>query len=160
MSDQTISEQPGDASVRLERTYDVPIETMWRMWTEPEHFAAWYGPTGATVPHAEMDVREGGRRFVSMAMTGPDGAEMTMHFVGEYVEVTPPTRLVYTESMADADGTPQAGGHGGLTEVTVELRAAGDQTHLTLVHVGVPAGSPGEMGWTMALDALAGHVGG
>jgi len=31
------------------------------MWTEPEHFKAWYGPDGVTVPVAKMDVRAGGR---------------------------------------------------------------------------------------------------
>ncbi len=141
-------------AVRIERDYAAPIDLVWRMWTEAEHFAAWYGPTGASIPVCEMDVEVGGRRFVEMAMTTPDGNEMRMHFVGEFVEISPTTRLVYTEAMADADGAPQSP----PTEVTVELRADGDRTHVTLVHAGVPAGSPGEMGWNMALDKLADHL--
>ncbi len=141
-------------SVRLDRTYDAPTDLVWKMWTEPEHFAAWYGPMGASIPIAEMDVSVGGRRFVSMAMTTPDGTEMQMFFVGEFVEITPTTKLVYTESMADADGAAQSP----PTEVTVTLEADGDRTHLTLVHAGVPADSPGAMGWNMALDKLTDHL--
>ena len=138
-------------SVRLERDFDAPADLVWQMFVDPEHFAAWYGPMGASIPVCEMDVQVGGRRFVSMAMTTPDGDEMQMFFVGEFVEITPTTKLVYTESLADAEGNAQSP----ATEVTVELRADGGATHLTLVHAGVPAGSPGEMGWTMALDKLA-----
>jgi hypothetical protein len=40
--------------VRIERTFDAPIDVIWSMWTEPDHFAHWYGPMGATIPKAEM----------------------------------------------------------------------------------------------------------
>ena len=53
-----------DGAVRIERTFDAPAELVWRMWTDPGHFSAWYGPTGATIPVATMDVRVGGRRLV------------------------------------------------------------------------------------------------
>jgi uncharacterized protein YndB with AHSA1/START domain len=44
-----------DARV-IERSFDAPVDWVWRMWTDPEHFRAWYGPTGATIPVAELDV--------------------------------------------------------------------------------------------------------
>ena len=47
-------------SVVIERVVDAPPEFVWQLWTEPEHFMAWYGPTGATIPVAKMDVRVGG----------------------------------------------------------------------------------------------------
>jgi uncharacterized protein YndB with AHSA1/START domain len=45
----------GDATdaVVIERTFDAPIEQVWQMWTVPEHFQAWCGPTGATIPVAK-----------------------------------------------------------------------------------------------------------
>jgi uncharacterized protein YndB with AHSA1/START domain len=43
----------------IERNFDAPVELVWRMWTDAQHFKAWYGPTGATSPVAKMDVREG-----------------------------------------------------------------------------------------------------
>ena len=89
--------------VQIERTFNAPIDLIWAMCTEPEHFANWYGPIGAKIPKAEMDVRVGGRRHIAMAMDTPRGP-MEMFFVGEYCEVDPKTRLVYTEAMADADG--------------------------------------------------------
>src|SRR5829696_722730 len=83
--------------VRIERTFDVPPSWVWRMWTEPEHFAAWYGPDGATVPVASMDVRVGGSRRVCMEVTTGDGTRR-MWFSGEFLEVVESRRLVYTES--------------------------------------------------------------
>ena len=154
----------GTPAVVIERTLDAPVELVWRMWTEPEHFAAWYGPEGATVPVAEMDVRVGGGRRVAMEMATPDGP-MRMWFVGQYRAIEAPTRLVYTESLADETGrvlSPEETGmpadHPTVTEVTVELRDLAGRTGLVVTHAGVPADSPGATGWNMALDALAAHL--
>jgi uncharacterized protein YndB with AHSA1/START domain len=151
-------------AVVIERTLDAPVELIWQLWTEPEHFAAWYGPDGATIPLARMDVRVGGTRLVGMQVDTPRGA-MTMWFTGEYLEVVPNKRLVYTESMSDANGTVLApadlgmsAGHPATTEVRVELDDLGGRTRMILTHTGIPAGSPGAAGWTMALDKLAVHV--
>ena len=146
--------------VQIERTFDAPIDLIWAMWTEAEHFANWYGPMGAKIPKADMDVRVGGRRHIAMEMETPRGA-MQMFFVGEYREIVEKTRLVYTESMADADGkamTPEqmgmpAGAHM-ETSIVVELVNLGDRTKMTMTHIGVPADSPGGQGWAMAIDKL------
>ncbi len=87
-------------AVVIERSFDAPVGLIWQMWTDPHHFKAWYGPNGATVPVAKMDVRVGGTRLVCMEMQTPDGA-MQMWFTGEYREVVENQRLVYTESMSD-----------------------------------------------------------
>ena len=146
--------------VRIERTFNAPIDLIWAMWTEPEHFANWYGPTGARIPKAEMDVRVGGRRHIAMAMDTPRGP-MEMFFVGEYREVNPKTRLVYTEAMADADGNPMTAEQIGMpagahmeTSILVELQDLGDRTHMVMTHIGVPADSPGGQGWAMAIEKL------
>ena len=144
----------------LERTFDAPIQLVWAMWTDPHHFRAWYGPAGATIPVASMDVRVGGRRLVAMEMQTPDGP-VRMWFAGEYVAVEAPHRLVYTEAMADEQGNALTPDRSGMpadqlaeTTVTVELTEVADGTRLVLTHVGVPADSPGATGWTMALDEL------
>jgi len=146
--------------VTIERTFDAPIDLIWSMWTEAEHFARWYGPTGASIPKAEMDVSIGGRRFIAMEMQTPDGP-MKMHFAGEYREIQPKTRLVYTEAMADADGNLMTAEQMGMpegspmeTSVVVELSEVDGGTHVVMTHVGVPADSPGAMGWNMAIDKL------
>jgi uncharacterized protein YndB with AHSA1/START domain len=143
-------EQSTDDAVVIERLVDAPIAQVWSMWTDPEHFAAWYGPAGATCGAVRFDVRPGGERVVSMTVPTPAG-ERTMWFVGEHLDVREPGLLVYTETMSDADGgAPQSA----ATTVRVELTAAAGRTHLRLTHHGVPAGSPGATGWQMALDKL------
>lgn len=151
-------------SVVIERTLDAPAHLVWKMWTESEHFAAWYGPDGARIPVANMDVTIGGTRLVCMEMDTPNGT-MQMWFTGEYREIVEHTRLVYTESMSDADGNVVSPADMGMpddhpvtTEIIVELEDLGDRTKMTMTHVGVPADSPGAMGWNMALDELAAHL--
>src|SRR5438067_10907877 len=151
-------------AVTVERTFDAPVDLIWRMWTEPEHFAAWYGPDGATIPVARMDVRVEGTRLVCMEMQTPDGP-MQMWFTGEYREVVANERLVYTESMSDENGNVVSpsdmgmpAGHPTTTEVRVELQDVGGRTKMVMTHAGIPAGSPGAAGWAMAFDKLVAYV--
>ncbi|MGH2759377.1 MAG: SRPBCC family protein [Actinomycetota bacterium] len=151
---------PDGDRVIVERYFDAPADLIWRMWTEPEHFKAWYGPTGASIPIAKMDVRVGGTRSVCMEMQTPDGA-MQMWFAGEYLEVVQNERLVYTESMSDEHGNvPDASTPGGnpTTEVRVELEHIEGRTKLVMTHIGIPSDSPGAQGWTMAFDKLESYV--
>lgn len=147
--------QGTEDSVRLTRTLEAPREDVWRTWTDPEEFSAWYGPPGATVEVVEWDLRPGGARRVSMAVETPNGP-MTMLFRGEFVEVREPERLVYTETLGDE--ADQADPDRPTTRVEVELGQDGERTTLDLTHHGIPAGSPGEAGWTSALDHLAARV--
>ena len=153
-------------SVVLERTLDASTETVWQMWTDPDHFAAWYGPTGASIPVAKMDVRVGGSRLVCMEMTTPNGT-MQMWFTGEFLEIVDNRRLVYTESMSDEHGNIKSAadmgmpdGHPMTTQVIVELDDLGGTTRMVMTHEGVPAESPGAMGWNMAFDKLVEHLAG
>ena len=154
-----MSEQP--AWVAIERTFDAPIETVWKMWAEAEHFASWYGPQGASIPTANMDVQVGGKRLICMEMQTPNG-EMKMWFAGEFIEVTPMTKLVYTDMMSNENGDPtppeamgMPAGTDMTTQVVVELEDFGSSTKMLMTHVGVPADSPGGQGWNMAIDKLA-----
>lgn len=149
-----------DDALVMERTFDAPVHVIWQLWTDPEHFGSWYGPSGATVPVATIDLTVGGKRQICMEMQTPDGP-MQMWFTGEHREIVENQRLVYTEAMTDSNGNllpPEATGmpegHA-VTVVTVELEAIGDRTRLTLTHAGIPADSPGAMGWQMAFDKLA-----
>jgi uncharacterized protein YndB with AHSA1/START domain len=151
-------------AVVIERTFDAPVELVWQMWTDPEHFKAWYGPDGASIPIAKMDVRVGGTRLVCMEMQSPDGP-MQMWFAGEYREVVENERLVYTESMSDKDGivssssgVAMVAGHPTTTEVRVELADVDGRTRMVMTHSGIPGDSPGAAGWAMALDKLDAYV--
>ena len=156
MSDSTNSKE----AVTIERIFEAPIDLIWQMWTQPEHFKKWYGPQGFTVPVAEMDVRVGGKHL--FCMVSPDGS-MKMWSTGEYTEVVPNERLVYTDSMADENGnvvSPAAmgmpAGYPTTTKVTVHLEDLGGRTKMVMTHAGVPAGA-GD-GWGQAFAKLADHI--
>jgi uncharacterized protein YndB with AHSA1/START domain len=156
MTDDT---HPRNAVV-MERTFDAPVELIWQMWTDPTHFAEWYGPDGASIPEATLDVRVGGTRRVCMEVQTPRGA-LQMWFTGEYREVVEYERLVYTESMSDEHGNVVPGmpeGHPTTTEVRVQLEDVGGRTKMVMTHVGVADGSPGAAGWTMAFNKLDSRV--
>lgn len=149
-------------AVVIERTFDAPVDQIWQLWTQPEHFKSWYGPKEFTVHVADMDVRVGGKRLICIA--SPDGS-MKMWFTGEYREVVPNERLVYTDSMADEHGNvivPSSMGMPDLpetTEVTVLLEHLSGHTKMVMTHAGVPADSPGAGGWAQAFDKMADYIG-
>jgi uncharacterized protein YndB with AHSA1/START domain len=86
---------PSDREIAATRVVDAPRSLVWETHTNPDHLRNWLlGPEGWTLPVCEIDLRPGGAwHFV---WRGPDGTEMEMR--GEYREVTPPERLVQTES--------------------------------------------------------------
>ena len=158
MTDSTVSED----AVVIERTFDAPVEIIWQMWTNPEHFKNWYGPQGFTIHVTDMDLRVGGKRLV--CMSSPDGS-MKMWTIGEYTEITPNQRLVYTESPADENGnvvSPSAmgmpEGYPTTTEVTVQLEDLGGRTKMIMTHAGMPADSGAGGGWEQAFDKLVDHI--
>jgi uncharacterized protein YndB with AHSA1/START domain len=159
MSDSTISKD----AIIIERTFNAPVDFVWQLWTQPELFKKWYGPKGFTVPVAEMDVRVGGKHL--FCMTSPDGS-MKMWSTGEYTEVVPNKRLVYTDSMADEHGNvvlPSAYGmhndYPATTEVAVQLENLDGQTRMVVTHTGIPANEQGaSSGWEQAFEKMAAHI--
>ncbi len=86
---------PSDREVAATRVVDAPRRLVWEAWTSPEHVPHWMlGPEGWTMPVCEIDLRPGGAwHFV---WRRSDGTELGLR--GVYREVTPPERLVHTES--------------------------------------------------------------
>ena len=147
-------DQSTDDAVRIERLVPAAVDAVWAMWTDEERFCSWYGPTGATCTPVRFDPTVGGDRVLTMTVHTPAGTR-SMWFVGRFLEIEAPRRLVYTETMSDGD-------HGQPTEpattITLELTAHDDSTLLRLVHQGIPADSPGATGWLAALDKLEAAV--
>ncbi len=86
--------------IEVTRVFDAPRERVWAEWTEPESFADWFGGPDADVPldTVAMDVRRGGAwRLTMFAERGE------IHWHGEYLEVDPPERLVFTISDNTGD---------------------------------------------------------
>jgi uncharacterized protein YndB with AHSA1/START domain len=152
-------------AIVIERTFDIPVNLVWQLWTQPEHFKQWYGPTGFSVPVAEMDVRVGGKHLFCMEKQTPNGS-MKMWSTGEYTAVVPNKRLAYTESMSDENGNvvlPSAFGMGDdypvTTEVTIVLEDLGGRTKMIMSHAGLPTGGQGASeGWEQAFAKMADHI--
>jgi uncharacterized protein YndB with AHSA1/START domain len=87
---------PSEVEIRLTRLFDAPRHLVFEAMTKPEHVKRWWGMLGEgySVPICEIDLRVGGKwRFVNRHPKGE------VAFSGEYMEITPPSRLVYTEIM-------------------------------------------------------------
>jgi len=87
---------PSDREIRLTRLFDAPRAIVFEVLTQPEHVARWWGQLGAGYStRAEGDVRVGGRwRYINRHPHGE------VEFYGVYREISPPERLVFTETYA------------------------------------------------------------
>src|SRR5215470_11830986 len=92
---KTTAERKSDRELVVTRTFNAPARTVFEAWTRPELFQRWWTPKsfGVSFISCEMDVRTGGtyRLVFSHPVSG-----QPMPFFGRYVEVTPPSRLVWT----------------------------------------------------------------
>jgi uncharacterized protein YndB with AHSA1/START domain len=95
----TTVERRSDRELVATRTFDAPARLVFDAWTRPELFKLWWAPKSAPVPllSCEMDVRTGGGYRLAF---GQDAAT-SMAFFGKYLEVLPPSRLVWTNEESD-----------------------------------------------------------
>jgi uncharacterized protein YndB with AHSA1/START domain len=143
--------------LKVSRTFDAPLEILWKAWTEPEQFMKWYGPKGFTAPTCEIDLREGGSHLWSMQT--PNGRKM--YFTGKFTEVKPMERLVYTDGMSDENGNLMSAEMMGMPagtpvsmDVTVTFAYADGKTTVTVSHMSQGEGDGAAMGWEQAFDKL------
>lgn len=88
--------RPADNEIVITRLFDAPRALVFEAWTTPEHVRRWYGPRKMTTTICDIDLTVGGKWRWGQVETGkPDGPEIV--FSGEYLEIVPPERLVYTE---------------------------------------------------------------
>ena len=129
-------ERTSERAVVVRRTFDAPARLVFEAWTTPELFRQWWLPRsmGARLRSLDMDARTGG----SYRLDFGDG----MAFYGTYQEVTPHTRIVWTNE--------EGGESGSVT--TVVLQEQDGVTHLVLTEV-FPSREALEQG-DGALDAL------
>jgi uncharacterized protein YndB with AHSA1/START domain len=113
MKNRMTMERTSERELVVTRTINAPPRTVFEAWTQAELFQRWWVPKsfGLTLLSCELDVRVGGTyRLVFSHPDAPEG----MAFHGRYLEVTPPSRLVWTNE--------EAGGNGQVTTVTFEER--------------------------------------
>src|SRR5881394_4664890 len=138
MKNPTATERKSDRELVVTRTFNGPARIVFEAWTKPELFKRWWVPTsmGMSLRSCEMDVRVGGQYRLEFE---PDG----MAFFGTYLEVTPHSRLVWTN---------EEGGEGGpVTTVTFEEK--GGKT-LLVMHELYPSKEALDAAGTGAADAM------
>ena len=109
MKNRTTVERKSERELVVTRTFNAPARVVFEAWTRPELFKRWWVPKscGVSLLSCELDVRVGGRYRLVFSHDAS-----TMEFFGRYLEVTPHSRLVWTNDEGD-DG-------GAVTTVTFE----------------------------------------
>ncbi len=143
---------PTEREIRIERVFDAPRDRVFAAWTDPELLRRWWAAQhGWRTAAADVDLRKKGRYRLSMRDPIADD-EYTV--TGEYLEVAPPERLVYTWTW-EGEAEIMSGSEG--TIVTVEFVGDDGMTHVIVTHEGFAddriAGLHRE-GWTGCLDNL------
>jgi uncharacterized protein YndB with AHSA1/START domain len=142
-----VTAETGGLNLHLEKVLRAPRERVFAACVEPEQLAAWWGPAGFTASNVDLDVRTGGRYRITMQP--PDGE--AFHLRGEYSEVDPPRRLVYTFEWEEPDPDDQ--------ETVVTLSFHDDREGTKLVLDQGPFATDAryalhEAGWTETLERL------
>jgi uncharacterized protein YndB with AHSA1/START domain len=121
LKNPTTVERKSGRELVVSRTINGPPRLVFEAWTRPELFRRWWVPKSApvTLLSCEMDVRVGGNYLLKFSFDS-----QTMEFFGTYLEVTPCSRLVWTNDEGGADAAA-------ITTVTFEER--GDKTLVTML---------------------------
>jgi uncharacterized protein YndB with AHSA1/START domain len=149
------------------RVFDAPRALVWKAWTDPKYVMQWWGPKGFTSPFCKMDFRVGGKFLC--CMKSPDGQEMWNG--GEYHEIVPHEKIVYSLYFADSKGNKvdpaelgiEHEAIDGARDVAIFEDFGNGQTKLTLIgnETMEEAKNSGQLeGWVEILDKLAAVVAG
>jgi uncharacterized protein YndB with AHSA1/START domain len=144
------------------RTFDAPVEQVWKAWSEPEYVKRWWGPAVFTSPSAEMDFREGGTSLV--CMRSPDGQDM--YNTWTYRKIVPMKHIEFILHFADKDGRqvdPSAHGlppdvPNGIRNVVTFKALSDNTTEMTVTEYGYTSDQIYElskMGLEQCLDKMA-----
>lgn len=170
MTKDSMSAEPSDPILIIERTFDAPRELVFEAFTDPRHLIKWWGPKGCTILACETDRKAGGAWSISMRTpkilpqfanrypvnATSDGQWIVEKQRGVYQEVTKPERLIFTYAFQDDAGLPRH-----QMVVTLTFADQNDRTRLTLhqaVFESVTARDDHERGWTEALDNLVEYL--
>ena len=105
MKNPTTVERKSEREIVVTRTFDAPARIVFQAWTKPELFRQWWVPksVGMSLLSCEMDVRVGGRYRFEFAH-----GDSQMAFFGTYKDVTPHSRLVWTNDESDGGAVSTA----------------------------------------------------
>lgn len=133
---------PTDREIVITRIFDAPRAVVFETWTNAEHVAHWWDPSGVPLAICEIDLRPGGAfRWVHRA---PDGGE-GHSFMGIYREIVPPEKLVFSVRMfpssPDPVGTLVFTEDGKKTKLTMTIECATNKDRDALLQMRIDAGT-------------------
>jgi uncharacterized protein YndB with AHSA1/START domain len=98
-------------SVKVERSFDAPLDLVWAAWTEAEFLDQWWGPKPYSAKTKVMDFREGGRW--QYAMVSPEGQKVAWD-LKEFKEIDPRKSFTHLSRFCDEDGNVAPGTQGSI----------------------------------------------
>lgn len=151
-----------DLDLVLERVIDVPVDLVWKAWTEPENLKAWYCPRPWSVSDCELDLRPGGT--FSATMRSPEGQEFVN--LGCYLDIVPNERIIWTDALLPGYRPAEKGILGSffLTAViTMTPEGTGTRYKAVAMHQSPEGRKQHEEmgfheGWSTVLDQLVEHM--
>lgn len=150
-------------TINIKRTFDLPLNSVWSAFTEPESMKKWWGPEEYTCPDCSIDFEVGGKFLASMQ--DEDGKKIWS--TGTYKEIIPLKKIVNTDSFADSNGNIVPASYykmpvdyGLELQVTIEFEEVDGKTNMSLQHAGLPAEISEECmkGWQSSFDKLERNI--
>jgi uncharacterized protein YndB with AHSA1/START domain len=147
-------------TINITRTFNAPVEMVWKLWSTEEGIKKWWGPNNFTCPDAHIDFRVGGKFHLSML--SPDGQKFWSG--GEYKEIDEHKKIVSSDYFTDENGNYVPASHYKMPgewpdemKVTITFTVVGDKTELELIHEGHPdeMADNATQGWSESLDKMA-----
>jgi uncharacterized protein YndB with AHSA1/START domain len=139
---------PEKTSVEIKRFINAPVDRVYQAWTDPAQLKEWWGPEGVQTRNFTADAQVGGK--YRWDLCSQDGEDMSVF--GEYLELTPGRRIVFTWKWDDDENW---NAHDSI--VTIELSNCDGGTEVRLVHEKLPSEASRDRhneGWSSVLDRL------
>lgn len=137
----------------ITRLFDAPRDLVFEVWTNPDHYPKWWGPTGFTAVSCTINLTEGGTWRTCMR-DGATGAEYWAR--GVYHEIRRPERLVFSFAWEEPEGTP---GHDTL--VTIDFADRDGKTEMVFhqeIFETVASRDSHRGGWQETFNDLADYL--
>lgn len=142
-----------NSSIKIEREFSAPVESVFSAWTEPEELKQWWKPMGSQLKEVRNELKEGGE--IEYIFEADGGTSLTIK--GNYMEVSPRERLVYTwnwqpqeKALAESD-----------YKLTILFEDSGEGCRLAITQENFKSQEsikPHEEGWNEALENLTKYI--
>ena len=154
-----MAESASGLILRMTRTFDATPERVFAAWTDPDQFGQWFGPVGMKTVSCDLDAKVGGTWRLMGEGENIPGRQMPGRarptVSGKYLEIEPPSRLVFTWAWHEQDDFASPRGQESI--VTIQFSPAGERTEMVFtqaVFKEEQARAAHNRGWTESFNKL------